>query len=343
LNIGLYIPPELFSLNLKPLELLIAAEILQFGDGKCHARASHFSKRFGRPKRTVLDAIERLRESQIIVEDGQVKRLAVAATNRAENDTNDTEIRATVDKSARAEKRINCAENDIDRAENAHKCAENDTRSKVRNKQETKLERSKNARGAGAEGFAEFYDLYPRKVGKANAEKSWTKLAPSPDLRQQIAAHVAAMSQTWDWQKDGGQFVPHPATYLNQKRWTDELPKGNGAVAMRAPQQSALPLNAPSTVEPPAPTSTLPAGLTKSAGDLAWWAGCLGKIADGMDPDFFREYIGCLEIAGIDGEWLHLEAPTAYIKGNAVWHCDAIEEATGKQVKIHVRDWSQDE
>ena len=31
------------------------------------------------------------------------------------------------------------------------------------------------------------------------------------------------------WTKDGGQFVPHPATWLNQKRWQgDAPPAGNG-------------------------------------------------------------------------------------------------------------------
>ena len=25
------------------------------------------------------------------------------------------------------------------------------------------------------------------------------------------------------WQKDGGQFIPHPATWLNQERWEDEI------------------------------------------------------------------------------------------------------------------------
>lgn len=195
--------------------------------------------------------------------------------------------------------------------------------------------------GSSPNGFAEFYAAYPRKVGRANAEKAWGKLSPSSELCRTIAADIAARSKTWDWQKDGGQFVPHPATYLNGKRWEDALPKsGSGP---QRPHQSTIPLNAPSTAEPSAPTSTLPAGLKVTATELAWWAGCLCKIADGMDPDFFREYIGCLEIAGIDGEWLHLEAPTAYIKGNAVWHCDRISEATGKQVKIHVRDWSFDD
>ena len=37
---------------------------------------------------------------------------------------------------------------------------------------------------------------------------------------------------SFDWQKEGGRFVPQPATYLNQRRWEDESvppPPPNGA------------------------------------------------------------------------------------------------------------------
>ena len=33
-----------------------------------------------------------------------------------------------------------------------------------------------------------------------------------------------AWSKSHDWTKDGGQFIPHAATWLNGKRWEDELP-----------------------------------------------------------------------------------------------------------------------
>jgi hypothetical protein len=31
--------------------------------------------------------------------------------------------------------------------------------------------------------------------------------------------------KTEQWQKDSGQFIPNPTTWLNQRRWEDELPK----------------------------------------------------------------------------------------------------------------------
>ena len=70
-------------------------------------------------------------------------------------------------------------------------------------------------------GFTEFWKAYPRKVGKGAAQKAWDRLKPD------LAAVLAALDwQTKQdaWTKDGGQFIPHPGTYLNQKRWEDEKP-----------------------------------------------------------------------------------------------------------------------
>ena len=72
-------------------------------------------------------------------------------------------------------------------------------------------------------GFEEFWKVYPRKDAKASALKGWMKLAPTDALRAQIISHVLSRSQTKDWTKDGGAFVPHAATFINQCRWEDEV------------------------------------------------------------------------------------------------------------------------
>lgn len=76
---------------------------------------------------------------------------------------------------------------------------------------------------AGGSGFAEFWAAYPRKVGKGAAEKAWIKARDRPPLAEVIAALRRAMASD-QWQRDGGQFVPHPATWLNQRRWEDGDP-----------------------------------------------------------------------------------------------------------------------
>lgn len=76
--------------------------------------------------------------------------------------------------------------------------------------------------GAAA-GFAEFWSAYPLKKAKATAEKAWAKLKPSADLQAAILSAIAAHKLSADWQRDGGQYIPHPTTWLNQRRWEDEV------------------------------------------------------------------------------------------------------------------------
>jgi hypothetical protein len=70
--------------------------------------------------------------------------------------------------------------------------------------------------------FDRFWAAYPRKTGKDAARKAWNKLKPSEALLEQMLAALAWQVQQPDWLKDGGQFVPHPSTWLNQGRWQDE-------------------------------------------------------------------------------------------------------------------------
>ena len=38
-----------------------------------------------------------------------------------------------------------------------------------------------------------------------------------------MTAAIAKQKLSDQWTKEGGQFIPHPATWLNGKRWEDEL------------------------------------------------------------------------------------------------------------------------
>ena len=72
--------------------------------------------------------------------------------------------------------------------------------------------------------FDEFWAAYPRKVGKQAAWKAWSKLKPSAELTKAILSAVEYQRNCPQWQKDGGQYIPNPATWLNQGRWEDRLP-----------------------------------------------------------------------------------------------------------------------
>lgn len=70
-------------------------------------------------------------------------------------------------------------------------------------------------------GFARFWDVYPRKVGKDAALRVWRQRQLEP-LTAQILAAVADQRASPQWRRDGGQYIPHPRTWLHQGRWQDE-------------------------------------------------------------------------------------------------------------------------
>lgn len=72
-------------------------------------------------------------------------------------------------------------------------------------------------------GFDEFWQVCPRKVGKQNALKAWQRINPDDDLRATILAALERQAALEQWKKDGGKYIPHPATWLNGRRWEDEV------------------------------------------------------------------------------------------------------------------------
>ena len=72
------------------------------------------------------------------------------------------------------------------------------------------------------EHFLIWYKYYPRKVGKPNAYKAWKKIKPDTELKRKMVTMVLEHCKSKQWQSP--EFIPYPATYLNQRRWEDELP-----------------------------------------------------------------------------------------------------------------------
>ena len=71
-------------------------------------------------------------------------------------------------------------------------------------------------------GFEAFWASYPRKKSKGDAEKAWKALKPDDALAGAIVQAVAHAAESEDWRKDGGRYVPYPATWLRAKGWMDE-------------------------------------------------------------------------------------------------------------------------
>lgn len=70
--------------------------------------------------------------------------------------------------------------------------------------------------------FSSFWKLYPRKIGKGAAFRSWKKIKSPVETLKLITTALEWQKKSDQWTKSNGQFIPHPATYLNQRRWEDE-------------------------------------------------------------------------------------------------------------------------
>lgn len=71
-------------------------------------------------------------------------------------------------------------------------------------------------------GFDVFWMAYPKKKSKDAARKAFEKRAVSDDLLRRMLDAIEWQKQTRDWTKDGGQYIPNPATWLNGAGWEDE-------------------------------------------------------------------------------------------------------------------------
>lgn len=70
--------------------------------------------------------------------------------------------------------------------------------------------------------FDRFWVAYPRRVGKEAARRIFERLKPDETLLAVMLSAIKKQASSAQWQGDGGKFIPHPATWLNQGRWQDE-------------------------------------------------------------------------------------------------------------------------
>jgi hypothetical protein len=69
--------------------------------------------------------------------------------------------------------------------------------------------------------FEQFWQLYPRKVGKLTAKRSWEKL--SQENQQKALEAIVEHRKYWVAKGTDWEFIPHASTWLNQERFEDEL------------------------------------------------------------------------------------------------------------------------
>lgn len=87
--------------------------------------------------------------------------------------------------------------------------------------------------------FDEFWKLYPKKVGKADCQRKWTR-SKLDAIADKILDAVKRYTVTEKWQDKNGRYIPNPLTFLNGERWNDEIPAPQGATKPRKEFQYKL-------------------------------------------------------------------------------------------------------
>ena len=78
-------------------------------------------------------------------------------------------------------------------------------------------------------GFNKFWAAYPRKAGKQAAYTAFVSLFRSTakgkrrELFVNLMKGLSSQRTSYDWNKENGKFIPHPTTWLHQRRWEDQL------------------------------------------------------------------------------------------------------------------------
>lgn len=75
--------------------------------------------------------------------------------------------------------------------------------------------------------FDRFWSNYPKKKGKDKCIRWFQSHKVTEELLDQMLQAIENQKKSKEWQKDEGQFIPYPYTWLNQGRWKDELDAPN--------------------------------------------------------------------------------------------------------------------
>lgn len=73
------------------------------------------------------------------------------------------------------------------------------------------------------EAFAVWYSAYPKKKAKGDAIKAWVTTKKDRIALELMLQILKQQCASKDWQKNEGEFIPYPATYLRRLQYLDEM------------------------------------------------------------------------------------------------------------------------
>lgn len=123
------------------------------------------------------------------------------------------------------------------------KAPQTQTSSSLRSEEEPPNPRKRGRLSESEPGFDRFWVAYPRKQDKPKAAKAFARLRVDEPLLTLMLAAIAQQAASEQWQREGGQFIPMPATWLNGRRWEDAqvvLPLAHSTAEAEADRTRAL-------------------------------------------------------------------------------------------------------
>lgn len=211
--------------KLAPNAKLLYAEISSLTDqkGYCYASNAYFIRLFELCERTIIRLLRALEAAgYITIEDdqgGRTVRKIYAGVNPAaaypdKNVTpTPTKLSPPGDKIVTHTKKENSTEDHPPKAPQGAGAGK-----KPKKKRRSEYKPTPDWR---PETFAAFWDAYPRGEAKQAAIKAWDKLHPDPDLLRIMAIGLKRQLESELWKEGIG--IPYASTWLNQRRWEDEL------------------------------------------------------------------------------------------------------------------------
>ncbi len=205
-------------------KVLYAVIINRIGNnGKCWPGVRTLTKDCGLSIDTVGNSIHRLEAAGLLV----VQRRGSGRVNYYQPPGESAPKTSTVEKTKRTENQDTSA---LKISTEAHRKSGHNKKDQVK----------RTTPGGG--GFEKFWEAYPRKESKDDAEKAFRKLNPTPELFSLLIASLARQKQSDQWRRDGGRFIPHPAKWLEKRRWKDNLSDPQARTEPDAAEETAATL-----------------------------------------------------------------------------------------------------
>jgi hypothetical protein len=76
--------------------------------------------------------------------------------------------------------------------------------------------------------FDSFWEAYPKKQAKQDAIKAFNSINPDEELLKIMKDSIEKFKKTEYWTERDGKYIPLPATWLNKRRWEDEVKTKTG-------------------------------------------------------------------------------------------------------------------